>query len=294
MAKSIVIAVDTEERTPDAIALGRVLAASIGAPTRLVTVFPYVPLVGAPERPELVRVREEAGEALSGLGRETGLEDAPVEVIAGNFAARELQHVTERADTGLIVVGSTTRGAIGRLLVGGVGERLLAGAASPVAIAPRGYRDAAPPQLTRIGVGADGSEESQRALAAAVALARKSGAALRVITAFQALAFGGVATTALPSTSANDAMRAELRGIHEKAVATARESVDAEGLFRDGSADVVLLEEGADLDLLVTGSRGYGPVGAVLMGSATAALARGAACPIVVTPRGTRFDLFDA
>ncbi|MDQ3879589.1 MAG: universal stress protein, partial [Chloroflexota bacterium] len=269
MAKSIVIAVDTAERTPDAIALGRVLAASTGAPTKLVTVFPHAPLVGEREQPELVRAREQAGEILSGLGREMGLEDAAVEVIAGNFAARELQHVTERADTGLMVVGSTTRGPIGRLLIGGVGERLLAGAASPVAIAPRAYRDAAPPRLTRIGVGADGSDEAQRALEAAVALARKSSAAISVITAVQPLAFGGVATTALPSTSANEAMRAQLRGFHENAVAAARESVDARSVFRDGSADQVLLEEAADLDLLVTGSRGYGPLGAVLMGSAT-------------------------
>jgi nucleotide-binding universal stress UspA family protein len=41
------------------------------------------------------------------------------------------------------------------------------------------------------------------------------------------------------------------------------------------------------------GSRGYGPRGAVLIGSATSALAYGAACPILVTPRGTRFDLLD-
>jgi nucleotide-binding universal stress UspA family protein len=293
MAKSIVIAVDTEQRTLDAIALGRVLAASTGAPTRLVSVFSFPPLVGGPEQPELVRVREEAGETLSAVGREMGLEDAAAEIIAGNFAARELQHVTERADTGLIVVGSTTRGPIGRLLVGGVGERLLSGAASAVAIAPRGYHEAAPPRLNRIGVGVDGSEEARRALEAAVAVAREAGAAIRVVTAFQPLAFGGVTTTALPSTSANEAMRAELRGSHEAAVATARESVEASGRFRDGSADEVLLEEAADLDLLVVGSRGYGPVGAVLMGSATTALARGSACPILVTPRGARFDLLD-
>jgi nucleotide-binding universal stress UspA family protein len=293
MAKSIVIAVDTAERTPDAIALGRVLAASTGAPTKLVTVLPHAPLIGKGEQPELVRVREEAGETLSGLGREMGLADATVEVVAGNFAARELQHVTERADTGMIVVGSTTRGPIGRLVIGGVGERLLAGAASPVAIAPRDYRDAAPPRLTRIGVGVDGSDEAQRALEAAVALGRECGAAIRVITAFQPLAFGGVTTTALPSTSANEAMRAQLGGRHENAVAAARKSVDATGVFRDGPADEVLLEASAGLDLLVTGSRGYGPLGAVLMGSATTALARGAACPLLVTPRGTRFDLLD-
>lgn len=294
MAKTIVIAVDTQERTLDTVALGRVLAASIGAPAKLVTVFPYAPLGGGADQPQLVGVREEAAETLAGLGREMGLGDAAVEVVAGNFAARELQHVTERDDTGLIVVGSTMRGPVGRLLVGGVGERLLGGAATPVAVAPRGYSDVAEPRLERIGVGVDGSDEAQRALEAAVALAGKAGAAVRVITAFQPLAFGGVTTAALPSPSANETMRTELLAVHEKAVATARAQVQADGLFTDGPADDVLLRASADLDLLVAGSRGYGPIGAVLMGSATTALARGAACPILVTPRSTRFALLDA
>jgi nucleotide-binding universal stress UspA family protein len=291
VARTIVIAVDTEERTLDAIALGRVLAASTGAPAKLVTVFPYVPVIDDPDAPELVQVRAEARETLTELGREMALEHASVEVIAGSFAARELQHITERDDTGLIVLGSTTRGPIGRLLIGGVGERLLSGAASPVAIAPRGYRDAAPARLTRIGVGVDGSEEARHALEAAVALARASGASVRVITAFQRLAFGGVATAGIPSASANEAMRAQLKRTHEDAVATARRSAEADGAFVEGPAGHVLRDQAADLDLVVAGSRGYGPLGAVLMGSTTAALARGAPCPLLVIPRGTRFDL---
>ena len=293
MAKHVVIAIDTHERTLDALALGRLLAEATGVPARLVTVFPYAPLFSRADDPELVRLRGEAADTLSALGGEVGFEHATVEVVAGNFAGRELQHITERPDTGLIVVGSTTRGQIGRLLIGGIGERLLAGAASPVAIAPRGYDEKAPERLAQIGVGVDGSAEAEQALEAAVALCEKSGAALRVITAFQRLAFGGVETAALPSASANEAMRAELRGFHENAVAAAGERVRVDGRFREGSADDVLLEESSDLDLLVAGSRGYGPIGAVLMGSATMALARGSAAPILVTPRGTRFDLLD-
>ena len=293
MPKNIVIAIDTDERTLDALALGRLLAEATGGPARLVTVFPYAPLFASADDPELVRLRDEAAETLSALASECGFEHATAEVIAGNFARRELQHITERPDTGLIVVGSTTRGPIGRLLIGGIGERLLAGAASPVAIAPRGYKDTAPERLALVGVGVDGSEEAEQALEAAVALSETSGAALRVITAFQRLAFGGVGTTALPSASANEAMRAELRGIHENAVAAAGERVRVDGRFREGSADDILLEESTDLDLLVAGSRGYGPIGAVLTGSATTALARGSAAPILVMPRGTRFDLLD-
>jgi hypothetical protein len=47
----------------------------------------------------------------------------------------------------------------------------------------------------------------------------------------------------------------------------------------------------ADLDLLVTGSRGYGPRAAVLLGSTTHALMRTATCPGLVLPRGLSLDL---
>jgi nucleotide-binding universal stress UspA family protein len=290
MAREIVIAVDTEERTPDTIALGRLLAETTGAPARLVTVFPYALLEHAAD-PHLVRLRDDAERTLGELARERGLTAAAAEVIPARFAARELQHVSERAETGLVVVGSTTRGAVGRLLIGGVGERLLAGSASPVALAPRGYAESAPDRLSRIGVGVDDSDESQRALEAAIMLARAAGAELRIITAFLPIAFGGVPTTALASASANEEMKTGLRAVNDAAVAAARDSVAVEGRFLDGPAELVLREQSSDLDLLVAGSRGYGPHAAVLLGSTTAPLMHEATSPVLLTPRGTRLDL---
>jgi nucleotide-binding universal stress UspA family protein len=290
VAKNIVIAVDAKQRTLDALALGHRLADATGAPAVLVTVFAYFPLDDA-DSPELVGLRADARETLLELAGAEGLEVADAEVIAGNFAARELQRVTERPDTGIIVVGSTTRGPVGRLLVGGVGERLLAGGACPVAVAPRGYGDRPAAGLQCIGVGLDGSQEARLALDAAVALAHTCGALIRVITVFQRLAFGGRATTALPGASANDVMRNELRAIHDQAIAGIPGDVETEGRFVDGSADDVLVTQSENVDLLVVGSRGYGPLGAVLLGSASTALARTASCPIIVMARETRFDL---
>ena len=42
------------------------------------------------------------------------------------------------------------------------------------------------------------------------------------------------------------------------------------------------------VDLMVVGSRGYGPRAAVLLGGVTHTLIRKAACPVVVLPRGSR------
>lgn len=60
MPKNIVIAIDTDERTLDALALGRVLSEATGVPAHLVTVFPYTPLFARADDRELVRVRDEA------------------------------------------------------------------------------------------------------------------------------------------------------------------------------------------------------------------------------------------
>jgi len=167
MAKNIVVAVDAKERTIDALALGRALTEATKTPAVLVTVLRYNPLED-PDSPQMIELRDEARATLLELASSEGLDVAQALVIAGNFAGRELHRLTEQPTTGLIVVGSTTRGPIGRLLVGGIGERLLAGAACPVAIAPRGYGERQPSRLTCIGVGFDGSDEARLALDAAV------------------------------------------------------------------------------------------------------------------------------
>jgi hypothetical protein len=46
-----------------------------------------------------------------------------------------------------------------------------------------------------------------------------------------------------------------------------------------------------NLDLLVCGSRGYGPLRAVLLGSVSRVVTSAAACPVIVLPRGVRASL---
>jgi hypothetical protein len=40
------------------------------------------------------------------------------------------------------------------------------------------------------------------------------------------------------------------------------------------------------LDVMVVGSRGYGPLKAVLLGGVSGQVIRSAACPVIVVPRG--------
>jgi nucleotide-binding universal stress UspA family protein len=47
-----------------------------------------------------------------------------------------------------------------------------------------------------------------------------------------------------------------------------------------------LVDASSELDLLVVGSRHYGPLRSVLMGSVSAPLVEHAQCPVVIVPRG--------
>ena len=60
-------------------------------------------------------------------------------------------------------------------------------------------------------------------------------------------------------------------------------------LAGDPAAELARATEG--LDLMIAGSRGYGPLRAVLLGAVSERLIRHSACPVVVTPRGVERPL---
>ena len=56
-------------------------------------------------------------------------------------------------------------------------------------------------------------------------------------------------------------------------------------LFGTDPASAILDAAGTDIDLLVLGSRAYGPLRRTLAGSVSAAVARHAPCAVLITPR---------
>lgn len=85
-------------------------------------------------------------------------------------AGLALHEAAIELDAAAIVVGSSHRGPIGRVLAGNVATSLLHGTPCPVAIAPRGY-DKRPEGPWRIGVGFLDTPEGRAALSAADGIA---------------------------------------------------------------------------------------------------------------------------
>jgi nucleotide-binding universal stress UspA family protein len=80
----------------------------------------------------------------------------------------------------------------------------------------------------------------------------------------------------LATASAEDELDAALRGV----------DVEIGGRVVTGRTVDELADLSAHVDLLVVGSRGWGPVRRILVGSTAAHLMREAHCPVIVLPRG--------
>jgi nucleotide-binding universal stress UspA family protein len=281
----VIAGVDGTERSADGIALADLLAERLGAPLLLVHTHPYSPLSRTLEQQQyeqMVRSTFDSTlfqvQALIGEDREREMR-----VIAADSPAAGLQRIADREQAQLIVVGPSHRSGLGRVRPGSVGERLLSGAPVPVAIAPRGYADEQR-RLKHLTAGFDGSPESNQALQWAANLTRTGDSRLRMVSVHTPIAFGQVsAGGAFAGETVNQALRRDLSQQHAAAIASYGNQVD--GAVRDGDAATVLVDASRDADLLILGSRGYGPLHAVLLGSVSQAVIRHATCPVVVVPR---------
>jgi nucleotide-binding universal stress UspA family protein len=198
----------------------------------------------------------------------------------GGSPARVFEHFALDHAIDLIVVGSPHHGTVGRALAGSVSQNLLHGAPVPVATAPHGYADRASAALGTIAVAYDGDEESQAALAYAAALAPAAGAELDLLTVERPTApvSGAIAYTFALPQDVDDIQRQALAEVD--ASTPIRRRV-LEGPTAEALADAC--REG--IDLIVVGSRGYGTVERVLLGSTSTTLIREAPCPVIVVPR---------
>jgi nucleotide-binding universal stress UspA family protein len=290
----IIVGVDESERSRDAVALAERLARGSGAELVLVCAYPYddTPGRGAhtgyrePLREDALAALQRAADALP---QEHGLERRAIPDIS---PARAIQDVATNQQASLIVIASSHRGSIGRVLAGTTAERLLHGAPCPVAVAPAGYADATVGDISTIAVGYDGSAESEAALTGAVTLARSLGARLKVIEVLDVMWMGTPALMQGPGyvTQPDDLEQRAHRHLADK-VATLPGDVAAQPLVLTGEPEPLLAEQSEHADLFVVGSRGYGPHRAVLLGSVSGRLARDAACPVIVVPRGIEAPL---
>jgi nucleotide-binding universal stress UspA family protein len=278
MFKNVVVGVDEYQGGRDAIALARRLVDEGGELT-LAHVYSGVAHVwrGSSAAREAVE-RERSLELLAKAREEAGV-DAQVRAVGSSSAGRGLHVLAEADDADLLVVGSSRHGLLGRVLIGDDTRAALNGAPAAVAIAPAGYAHERG-LMREVGVGYNGSAESEHALGVARRFAAEHGAKL---SAFEAVSLPASVFAGGP---------APLDGAIEEMVEAARERVSAlEGVEPHaayGRPAEELALYSASLDLLVVGSRDYGPIGRLVHGSTSQLLANAARCPLLVLTRAAR------
>jgi nucleotide-binding universal stress UspA family protein len=293
---TILIGVDGSERTEDAVSFARRLAGATTGRIVLASAFPYSDV---PSRAANLTYRN----ALKDDARRTArrmselLSNVPADrihstVIANPSPAHALHDVAEAEDASIIVLGSTHTGRAGRVMPGSTAERLLHGAPCAVAVVPKDYRDSTHPTIARIGVAYNGTAESKAAVAAAAEAAGALDAELTVIGVLEADLYGAPAMTGGPSYNLlRKDIEEQIRTDLDSVVAGLPQGVRGVVACLEGEPAERLIDATEQLDLLVIGSRGYGPLRAVLAGGVSGRVIRGAHCPVIVVPRGVEVPL---
>lgn len=306
MFEQILVGCDEGPGTHDALRLASELAGLSGTST-LTLVHAYAPRAGRwgrrGKRDELDDALHGAGmrllESLKGLLPDALHERVELLSLPVASPAYALHDLAEGRGADLIVIGPAKHGPVGRLVLGSESTGILHGAPCPVAIPARTEGHAHEADATRaigpLGIAYDGSPVADAAAELAARLAGALDRPLQVI---------GVAEPVMPVTLQNfegptsipvpppdpRALEDEVTALLEDRVASLPAGTNATAVALLGQPVEELAERSAELNLLVIGSRDYGPVQHILLGSVSRGVLDRARCPVLVVPRPAAAD----
>jgi nucleotide-binding universal stress UspA family protein len=284
MTRPIVTGVDGTGSGLDAVALAARLAQITGDPLIVACVYPE----GGRSGLDAAAVRGPAAKALEAASELADEVGAEYRTVPSSSPARGLAELAEEEGAAMVVAGSHRSGAFGRVASGATAERLLHGSGCPVAVAPRGYRRRITDKLRRIGVAFVDTPDGREAVRHGADLAARSGLPLTLYSVVGVHTNWFVPEAVRPE---EETVPVEVRKDYQEALdrvlGELPDGVRATGelLYGDVVDELSVVGE-RGVDLLVCGSRGYGPVRRVLLGTVSAALVRQASVPVLVVPRG--------
>jgi nucleotide-binding universal stress UspA family protein len=282
MSKTILVGVDEHPTARDAVTLGAALAAAAHADLVVAHIYPLDPL--APSRPgpaDADPLRDEAdavvARAIEGIAPE-----ARTIVASARSIPAGLHRLAGQEGAEIVVVASSHRGPIGRVALGRHATRVVHGAPCAVAVAPHGVAQHGV-RLHSIAVALDGSDEASDALGLARRLGEVATADLRLVSVLppNIAEWGRYRYVPEPPGYEDRAREAA-----EAVLTVARPGEETE--IHSGAVATALLDVSRQVDLLVLGSRSYGPARRLLLGSVSDIVVRASNCPVLVVPRSAR------
>lgn len=203
--------------------------------------------------------------------------------VVGDSAAHTLHDLAEQEGT-LVVLGTRHRSGGRRTAPGSTANRLFQGSRAPVAIVPSGYSRRGAEPLRRVTASYVDTVDGRVALEQAGRIAQHLGADLRVVTVVPD-------TRVIPTTGEPRRFADAVWQEYERALGAAVSGLPPVGRVTSEMLDGHVVDALSDIgpeesDLLVIGSRGYGPLRRVFLGGVSAQVVRHARIPVVVVPRG--------
>lgn len=281
--KKLLVGIDGQDESRDALRLARTIAAGDRAEIHVIAVIGYETIATGDEDYEVAH-RAHFDQLFAMAWEELG-EDYEAHRVTDVSPGAAITELAEELKASAIVIGSCHRGPLGRLALGEMGTKLTSGSPCPVIVAPRGYaRRPFREGFKDIVVAYDGDAESDVALRSAAEYAREYGGTLRLV---------GVVPHLLSPARIGGTDRGYERMLRDEMASRLEAAAEIDDVetrtdLRIGNRPDEIVDASSDADLLVIGSRGYGPFGRVLLGGVSAKVMRSAACPVVVIPRGAR------
>jgi nucleotide-binding universal stress UspA family protein len=283
--RPVLVGIDGTTSGHEALSLGSALAVLTGAPLVLGAVYGFETMTSVFDGPAWPP-HEEADKWLKDAEQRLG--DAvpwrSVTTEAGTIA-HGLTRIAEEENAAILVLGFSRHGAIGRIMTGTGVTRVVHGAPCAVAVVPHGWHLQPADKPLTFGVAFDGGPEAHEALALGARLAEAPHASLRILTAVHLLS-PAHPVFAATGTSYTNWVRERREYAEKLAREAAAEIPGAEVDVLHGDPVHCLAEASSAFDLLVVGSRRYGPLKSTLLGGVSSALVEHAHCPVLIVPRG--------
>ncbi len=283
----VVVGFDASPHAEDALALANILRRTLGA--RMIVAAcaadPFIESTASSRH--LDRVRQDAHDAIS-TARLLLEDDRELEfrVVHATSVGRGMHDVAEEVGADLVVVGTTHHRPVSELVAPSATHQVIQAAPCAVAVAPAGFAKHLHHPIKRVGVAAADSPEATVAAKQAAALAAAAGARLTLLHAHHpTLEAAPLAAVSYADPDYVETTRQLAEESLRRVAGELPAGVEAQrALLRGNPADAIV-RASHELDLLFLGSRGYGPVRRVLLGSVSGRVVREAHCPLIVVPR---------
>lgn len=227
-------------------------------------------------------------EAAEYLATKEAKVDVSYRQVAARTSGEGLAETADGVGADGLVVGSSSDGALGQVVLGTTTDWLLHSCPVPVAISPRGYRGARGDKLMRLTCAYSGSPNSVRVVERVAAFTADSPLSMRVISyAIRGRTMFPPEVGLHAEDSLLEAWAADLRTMlaQLRADGVVTGDVELQVITGNGWDQALDSTEWNDGELLVLGTTGRRRIKGVFLGSHGAKIIRHSPVPVLVLPR---------